>query len=89
MGQMQEQVRRLRVQLPERPARTPERVLFVDLVTHLLRQKPQHPVCYLECYLPISLASRIPADKWGSCQSLHTGVVINAPSISFPASSTT
>lgn len=31
MGKMQEQVWRLRVQLPKSPTRTPERVLFVDL----------------------------------------------------------
>jgi len=39
MGKVQERILRSEVQLPNRPTRTPERVLFVDLAIHLPRQK--------------------------------------------------
>ena len=55
MGKVQEQVWRLRVQLPKRPTRAPERVLFVDLVAHLLRQKPRYPFVIWRVAYPFPL----------------------------------
>jgi hypothetical protein len=64
MGKVQEQVWRLRVQLPKCPARAPEWVLFVDLAANFLCQDPRYLVRYLWNRLPIFLASHIPADTW-------------------------
>lgn len=63
------------MQLPKRPARAPERVLFIDLAAHLLRQKPHTPFVIWGGAYPFALLLVFLWTRGGCYQREHVGLL--------------